>query len=163
MPPTHDPEDAVIRMQTEAASLALRAVEADTATVRTTDVIPLYEETARIEKRVVEGETVFVRKTVQLRDEVVETELRHETVEVERVRLDRIVETAPGIREEGDVMIVPVVEEVLVVEKRLILREEIRIRRTQQMQPTQQTVRLRREEASVERAAPATPTPPKET
>lgn len=36
---------------------------------------------------------------------------------------------APEIRTEGDVTIVPVLEEVLVVEKRLVLKEELHIRR----------------------------------
>jgi stress response protein YsnF len=43
--------------------------------------------------------------------------------------MGRIVETAPEIRTEGDVTILPVVEEVLVVEKRLVLKEELHIRR----------------------------------
>ena len=52
-----------------------------------------------------------------------------ETVEVTRVPIDKVVETAPEIRTDGDVTIVPVLEEVLVVEKRLVLKEELHIRR----------------------------------
>jgi stress response protein YsnF len=43
--------------------------------------------------------------------------------------MGRMVETAPEIRTESDVTILPVVEEVLVVEKRLVLKEELHIRR----------------------------------
>lgn len=49
---------------------------------------------------------------------------------VERVPVNRLVDNEPQTRQEGDVTIIPVVEEVLVVEKRLLLKEEIHIRRT---------------------------------
>ncbi len=120
----------------------------------TDSVLNVLEETLRVDVRDVATEHVSIRTKVHVRDEVVETLLRQDSLDIERVRVDRIVETAPGIREEGDLLIVPVLEEILVVEKRLILREEIRIRRTRQIQPAQQTVRLRREEVLVERASP---------
>ncbi|MDB5301088.1 MAG: hypothetical protein JWO87_2751, partial [Phycisphaerales bacterium] len=65
------------------------------------------------------------------------------------------VEVVPEVRREGDTLIVPLVEEVLVVEKRLVLREEVRVttRRSQTHQP--QRVTLRSEEAEIERIAPA--------
>jgi stress response protein YsnF len=47
----------------------------------------------------------------------------------DRAAMGRMVETAPEIRTESDVTILPVVEEVLVVEKRLVLKEELHIRR----------------------------------
>lgn len=115
-------------------------------------VIPILEETLRVDVRKVE-ERVSVRTKVHERDEVVDTMLRGDSLDIQRVKLDQVVETAPGVREEGDLLIIPVLEEVLVVEKRLILREEIRIRRTKQTEPAQQTVRLRREEAIVERSS----------
>lgn len=124
-------------------------------------VIPIFEETLRVDVRKVE-ERVSVRTKVHERDEVVETMLRGDTLDIERVKLDQVVQTAPSVREEGDLLIIPVLEEVLVVEKRLILREEIRIRRTQQTRPAEQTVRLRREEAIVERFS-VTPQHPMET
>jgi hypothetical protein len=51
-------------------------------------------------------------------------------VSVERVPVNRIVDKAPETRQEGDVTIIPVIEEVITVEKRLLLREEVRIRRS---------------------------------
>jgi len=52
-------------------------------------------------------------------------------------------------RYEGDTMIIPILEEVLVVEKRLLLREEIRITRRQSVVRDPQEYILRREEATV--------------
>jgi stress response protein YsnF len=77
--------------------------------------------------------------------------LSRERVEVERVAVNRIVEQAPAVRTEGDVTIIPVLEEVLVVEKRLMLREEVRLVRRREETREQQTVTLRKEEVEVTR------------
>lgn len=50
-------------------------------------------------------------------------------VAVERVPVNRIVDQMPETRQDGDVLIVPVVEEVLTIQKRLLLKEEVRIQR----------------------------------
>ena len=64
----------------------------------------------------------------------------------------RVVETTPDIRQEGDVTIVPVMEEVLVLERRLVLKEEVRIRRVRTIEAHRETVRLRFQEATVTRS-----------
>ncbi|HLU36627.1 MAG TPA: DUF2382 domain-containing protein [Thermomicrobiales bacterium] len=48
-------------------------------------------------------------------------------VEVDRIPVNEEVDTPPQIREEGDTLIVPVVEEVLVVTKRYRILEEVRV------------------------------------
>ncbi len=47
--------------------------------------------------------------------------------DVETVRVDRVLDGPVSQRQEGDVLILPVIEEVWVIEKKLLLREEIRI------------------------------------
>ena len=54
------------------------------------------------------------------------------------------------IRQEGDTIIVPILEEITVIEKRLLLKEEIHIRRQEIVQHIRQPVRLRSEEVSLE-------------
>ena len=61
------------------------------------------------------------------------------------------------MRQEGDTLIVPVLEEVLVVEKRLLLKEEVRITRTRTEVHSPQAVTLRSEEAVIEEIAPENP------
>lgn len=61
---------------------------------------------------------------------VLDEPLIMEDVQVERVPVNRIVDAAPEIRHEGDVMIVPVIEEVITVQKRILLKEEVRITRS---------------------------------
>jgi len=68
--------------------------------------------------------------------------------------VNRVVSVAPEVRHEGDVMIVPVLEEVLVVEKRLMLREELRITRRKDEAREPQRVTLRTEQVEVTRDEP---------
>ena len=56
----------------------------------------------------------------------------------------------PNIRHEGDTMIIPVVEEVLVTEKRLVLREEVRVTRRQRFDTVAVRDTVRREVIEVE-------------
>ena len=82
--------------------------------------------------------------------------LRGRRVEVERVALGRTLaegETPPQTREDGDTLIIPVVEEMAVVVKRLVLREEVRLRFVQTEVPFEQEIHVRRQRATVERVA----------
>jgi stress response protein YsnF len=70
------------------------------------------------------------------------------------VPVDQVVDTAPDIRTEGNVTIVPVLEEVLVVTKQLVLKEELDIRRRVETETVEVPVTLRKQRAIVEREAP---------
>jgi uncharacterized protein (TIGR02271 family) len=105
--------------------------------------LPLFEETARVETRDVPGERVRLHTFVRERDERIDAALRDEDVSVERVPVNRVVATAPAVREEGDTLIVPVIEEQLVIEKRLVLKEIVRVTRHARTRTEHHTVRLR--------------------
>ena len=120
-------------------------------------VVPLFEEEVNVAKRVVDTGRVQVSRVTHSHQHMVDELLRHEKVEVERVPIDRPVDAMPSIRQEGDITIVPVVEEVLQVERRLILREEVHIRRIQQTERYQEEVTLRKQEAVISRLAPEEP------
>lgn len=117
-------------------------------------VLPIVEERLAVDKRTVETGVVRIHKRTIERAEIVTVDACQETVSVERVPIDRIVDGPLEIRQEGDTTIVPVVEEVVVVEKRLRLLEEIRITRTRTIVPQERAVVLRKEEAVVERDEP---------
>ena len=70
---------------------------------------------------------------------------------VERVPLGVPVDAVPAVHEEDGVLIIPVVEEQLVVTTRLILKEEIRITRRSRTEVVREPVRLRSEQAEIER------------
>ena len=113
--------------------------------------IALVEEEARIDKREVVTGRVRIRTRVEEAEETVRGTLDEEVVEVERVPVDRIVDAAPAVRQDGDVTIIPVMEEVLVVEKRLVLKEELHVRRRRTQESVEVPVTLRRERVEVER------------
>ena len=114
-------------------------------------VIPIVEEEARIAKRQVVSGRVIVKTTVDTEERILKEMLSLETVEVERIPINRVVDTIPQIRTDGHVTIVPVFEERLVVEKQLVLVEEVRIRRTASVENVEVPITLRKERATVER------------
>lgn len=112
-------------------------------------VLPVTEERLRVETRDRVVGRVKVRTETRSEDVEVAETLRASRVEVERVPVDRIVDEAPEVREEGGVTIIPVMEEVLV--RRLIVREELHIRHVEEAQEVRETVTLRTQEPIVER------------
>jgi stress response protein YsnF len=114
-------------------------------------VIPIVEEEAKVAKRQVVSDRIIVKTTVNTGERVLKEILSQETVEVERIPVNRVVDVVPQLRTEGDVTIVPVFEERLVVEKQLFLVEEVRIRRTTSVESVEVPVTLRKELATVER------------
>ena len=114
-------------------------------------VVPVIEERLIVTKRRRTTGRVRVNKTVEEREEIVDVPLLDEQIEVERVRVDRLVDAAPPVRQEGDDLVVPLLEEVLVVEKRLLLKEEIRLRKRTRLVHKPQRVVLRSERAEIER------------
>jgi stress response protein YsnF len=116
------------------------------------DTLALLEETARVEARPVTLGRVRVSTHTETVEDVARAELRGETVEVTRVRVDRpVTGPMPSVRQEGDITIVPVFEEVLVVEKRLMLKEELHIRRRVTTEAVSLPVSLRRQTATIDR------------
>ena len=126
---------------------ASRAGDGEGGTV----VVPVVAETLQVEKRVVEAGRVRVSKVVREREEVVDEPLMREEVQFKRVSVGRIVEGPVPVRHDGDTMIIPLFEEVLVVEKRLMLKEELHVRKASVETHSPQRVLLRSEEAFVER------------
>jgi uncharacterized protein (TIGR02271 family) len=134
-----------------AAGAQARAVGADSAE---RVVLPVVAEELRVDTRRTETGVVRVRKLVHQREEQVDQPVMHEEVQIERVPIGRMVDHAPETRSEGETLIIPVLEEVLVVEKRLLLKEEVRVTRRHIEERGGQTVTLRAEEVVVERDTP---------
>jgi stress response protein YsnF len=111
--------------------------------------IPVVKEELQVGRREVETGRVRIRTVTEERTETASDRLLHSQVEVERVPVNRAVDELPTIREEGDVMIVPVVEERLV--KRLFLVEEVHIRRRVTAEQFEHPVKLRSQRVLVDR------------
>ena len=114
-------------------------------------VIPLHAEEVSIGKKQVATGRVKVSTVTHSREELVEQLLQSERVEIERVPMGQVVATVPAVRTEGDVTIIPVVEETVVLQRQLVLKEEVRIRRIRETQNYQGRVVLRQQEAVITR------------
>lgn len=120
------------------------------------ETIPLVEERLRVDVSERVLRRVRVRAETETVEAVARAELAGEEVEVTRVPVGREIDAAPPVRTEGDVTILPVVEEVLVVETRLILKEEIHLRRRATRETAEIPVTLRRQRAVIEHVDPET-------
>lgn len=118
-------------------------------------VVTLAREYATIAKRLVETGRVRISTHTEAYEHVEQASLGLERVEVEHRPVNAWVDAMPQVREEGEVTIVPLVEERLVVEKRLFVTEEVHIRRVRSTETVSVPVTLRRQTATVERLAPA--------
>ena len=152
------------------AEVPPRALGTTLATQTTTDlaatdqVLEVMEERVILEKRLVETDRARIHISVEEYDEPVETLLTRQDLHIDRKPVGTRIDAVPPVRREGDTVIVPVVEEVLVVEKRLMLKEELHIRIDVTKQKETQTVRLRREHVDIERdATGAVPEPTRST
>jgi stress response protein YsnF len=114
-------------------------------------VIPLFEEALSVSRRVVPTSRVQVSRVTHSHEHLVDELLEREHVEVERVAIDKPIDCMPSVRDDGDCLIFPVVEEVLRIERVLVLKEEVRIRRVKGTERYQERVTLRKQEAVVNR------------
>ncbi len=114
-------------------------------------VIPVVEEEAHLEKRLVERNRTRITKQVHTEEETIETPLRQERVQVERVPVERIIDSPLTSHYDGDTLVIPVMEEVLIIEKKLFLKEEVRVTKYVGEIEHQETVTLRKEAVTVER------------
>ena len=121
--------------------------------------VPVIEETLEVAKRIVDRGGVRVTKRVETREELIDEPLTREQVSVERRPINMAIadDAVPVTRQEGDTLIVPVIEEVLITVKRLVLVEEVRITRTRTTDRQLQTILLRKEHIEVERLAAENP------
>lgn len=113
--------------------------------------IPIVEEEAHLLKQQVAREHVSVRTSTDEQHVVVRDLLHSEHVDVTRVPMDQEVAHAPSVRIEGEVTIVPVLEERLIIEKRLFLVEELHLRRVVRSEEIAVPTTLRRTHVEIER------------
>lgn len=149
---------ALLREEQGRLRLELAAADLDALRGGVARVFPVVAESARVETRVVDTGGVRVRLGAEEYQAVAEASLEQVRAEVTRVPLNRVLEEGaalPEPRQEGDTLVIPVVEEEIVLVKRRVLREELRITRTVESRPYRQPVTLRRTTVAVETLEPA--------
>ncbi|RZI60076.1 MAG: DUF2382 domain-containing protein [Pseudomonas sp.] len=119
-------------------------------------IVPLIEERLVVAKRVVDQGGYRIVKNIHVREEVVDEPLSSQSVRVERRPVGQLLTSmeVPAPRQEGDTLIISVVEEVLVTEKRLLLKEELHITQTDAITRNPVTYSLRSEDVAIERLEP---------
>jgi uncharacterized protein (TIGR02271 family) len=99
----------------------------------------------------VESGRIRINKRIETTESVVDEPLLQHSYDIQRTAVNRIIDDPPTPHYDGDTLVLPVIEEVLVVEKRLILREEVRITPKREEVRDPQTHTVRREHVEVER------------
>jgi uncharacterized protein (TIGR02271 family) len=113
-------------------------------------VIPIIEETASVDKQVVVTGKLRIEKQVNETTEAVNVDLQHDEYTIRRIERNEYVdEGAPQVRYEGNVLIIPVVKEVIV--KRLLLVEEVHIIKEVVTTNEQVNIPIRKETVTVNR------------
>ena len=114
-------------------------------------VIPVLAE--QLVVLTMEKDTGGVRavKRVRQNEQLIDIPLLREQIAIERKSVQKMLEEPAQARQEGDVFIIPVMEEVLTVKRQFLLKEEIHIRKTQTQVHAPQRYLVRSEEVTIER------------
>jgi uncharacterized protein (TIGR02271 family) len=118
--------------------------------------LTLLAEELAVGKEAVETGRLRVSKQTRTREAFVNENLVSEHAEIERIPVGLQVFEMPSVRQEGDTIIIPIVEEVLHTERRLILKEEVKITRRRTTEKFHDRVTLRYQEAVITRVQSAT-------
>jgi uncharacterized protein (TIGR02271 family) len=118
-------------------------------------VIPVIQEQATIAKRIVETGKVKISKRIREYEEMVDVPHFQEEVVIEHVPVNQFVDEPPKVRTEGNVTIIPVLEERYVVEKKLFLAEELHVSKNRKESHYPQKIKVLKEEVEVKRTGPA--------
>lgn len=118
-------------------------------------VMPLLAEDVAVTTQVVETGRVTVQRVTRERCQAIAEPLMDERVEISRTPIGKVIDRVPDIRQEGDTVVIPIVEERLVVERQLFLKEEVRVKRVRSTTVHHDAVPLRQHDVVITRASPA--------
>ena len=111
--------------------------------------LPLVGEEAVARVHEVSRGRVVINKRVEVVPHEANIDIGTDRVDVERVAVNKEVDQPPSTRQEGDTLIVPVVEEVLVVTKRYRIIEEVHVHKYRDVQTETFEEDLKREVVEV--------------
>lgn len=111
----------------------------------------VIHEQVQVDKKVVETGVVQIIKRVSEDRQTVNLPTSREEITVERIARNQYVETPPSIRYEGDTMIIPVLQEVIITQKKILLVEEVYVTKHQVHEHKSEEIILRKEDVIIER------------
>lgn len=118
--------------------------------------VPLMEEQLTVTKRKRVTDKVRVSTVTETVDSLVPVDVSDVEIDVVRVPIERDIDVVPDIVTEGNLTIIPVVEERIVITRQLVLREEIHVRRTERQETSNIPVTIRRQRAVIDHLGPQT-------
>jgi uncharacterized protein (TIGR02271 family) len=115
-------------------------------------VVPVLADTLHVDVRELSHGGVRVHREQREEQVRVDPPLKHTRVDIERCVLNQLLDgPPPEPHQDGETLVIPVLEEVAVVQRRWLLKEELRVTRSEQTVHQPQEVVLRREHVTVER------------
>lgn len=114
------------------------------------DTIEVHAEDVDISKRLVERGRVRIESSVEDVPFSRDVEYGQDVVDVKHVPIDEEFDEIPQTRQEGNTIIIPVVEEVVVISKRYRLVEEVHVTRRRETQTEHVETTVKRQSVSVE-------------
>ena len=125
-------------------------------------IVPVVREDVRVETLSEVTGQVRLTKKVQETPRLLSGSVFEEELLIERREINREVaatEPTPSIRDEGGVMVIPILREEVVLVKRLVLVEEVLVRRLRHERHYEQEVVVREESIQAERVPVPDPIP----
>lgn len=121
-----------------------------------TEPIEVREERLTVEKRSVARGVMRVQKTVDHVPWQDDIDLTSDVIDVQRVAIDQTFDAPPENRQDGDTLIIPVIQEVLVLTRRYRVIEELHITRQQRTESVHVDEIVRHEHVVVDIPDPET-------
>jgi len=115
------------------------------------ETLPLAEEQAEITRHRHVDAKIQVSRTTHTRQETLASELTQEEVHIRHIPFNKRLadDEIPQMRQEGDLLIIPVIEEEIEIVRRKVLKEEIHILKNTTSEKYTQDVTLRHQEVTI--------------
>ncbi len=117
-------------------------------------VMPVLAEDVAVTTRTVETGHVTVQRVTREHCETIAEPLMDERVEITHTPIGKVIDRIPEIRQDGDSVVIPIVEERLVLERQLFLKEEVRVKRVRSTAVHHDAVTLRHHDLVITRTFP---------
>lgn len=119
-------------------------------------VMQLAEEEVTLSKQRQVDSRLRLERTTRSVEKLLEAELASDEVHIEHVAINQPLtsDDSPQVRQEGDVFIIPVIEEQVEIIRRKVLKEEIHIHKRTKTELFRESVTLRNQEVTITKEKP---------
>lgn len=123
----------------------------NTSNKKENEIIRVHQEGIDISKKVVDRRKISLHKSVNTETVSHDIPLLRDNIRIEHITFNKEVAEIPKIREKGNMIIIPVIEEVAVVTKKIMLVKEIHITNEQTEKIEHIETSLRKESVTIDK------------